>query len=361
MDDYMFKTSASSAGEEFSALFAERPAKLVYTTGKGPGILRKKTGRGFQYYFQGKKIADDSTLGRIRRLAIPPAWTRVWIAPNENAHLQAIGYDTKGRKQYKYHDLWTRQRNTNKFHRLLSFGEKLPLIRTRIEEDLSNHKLLENKVTALVISLIERTYIRIGNCEYRKLYGSYGISTMKDRHVEIRGDSLRFSFKGKKGISHEIAVRSRRLSRIVRACKEIPGDTLFQYYDPQGHRHPLGSEQVNRYIRETMGGDFSTKDFRTWAGTVNALVSLHKLGPGRTEAEKKRKVLQALDEVSRQLGNTRAVCKKYYVHPEIIRLYEDDTLEEYTKQLDRIEKTDGMTGWTKAERVLMNILKSCDH
>ncbi|GAB4091148.1 DNA topoisomerase IB [Flaviaesturariibacter terrae] len=336
---------------------AARAADLVYVSDQWPGIRRVKKGKGFSYSFKDSVVSDKSELERIRKLAIPPAWTNVWICPRANGHIQATGYDSRGRKQYRYHALWHELRNETKFHRLFEFGKLLPSLRLQLEEDLAGKELSDRKVMATVISLMERTYIRIGNSDYEKQNGSYGLTTLKDKHVRIDGDELRFSFTGKKGIDHDISLRNRRLAKAVQACRDIPGKELFQYYDGSGARKPIDSGMVNSYIKEATGGDFTAKDFRTWAGTLNVLRAFNAMGPAETEAECKKNTLAALDEVSHKLGNTRTVCRKYYVHPGVLRLYEEKQLHRYLRELDKIEAPDNLSGLTSEERVLMKILK----
>jgi DNA topoisomerase-1 len=338
-----------------------RAVRLVYVNDAMPGITRVRKGKGFAYLDAMRRRVDREHLMRIKKLAIPPAWTRVWICPLENGHIQATGYDMRKRKQYRYHALWSEARNETKFHRLLEFGKVLPAIRARVEQDLSRRELCREKVLAAVISVMERTYIRVGSEDYEKLYGSYGITTLKDKHVEVTGGSIRFSFVGKKKIAHSITLRNKRLAHIIKQCRDIPGQELFQYYDAEGARHGIDSGMVNDYIREAAGADFTAKDFRTWAGSMNLLRSLKSLenavsGSAGAGARKKN-VLAALDEVSKKLGNTRAVCRKYYVHPALIRLYEENALDRYLKELDSLEETDGITGLTSDEKVLMRVLK----
>jgi DNA topoisomerase-1 len=334
-------------------------ASLLYVTDTTPGILRARKGTGFSYVLGESVVRDAEVLLRIRKLAIPPAWTRVWICVKPNGHIQATGYDVRGRKQYKYHPQWSALRNETKFHRLLEFGKELPTLRKRLETDMSSTKLTREKVLATVVSLMERTFIRIGNSEYEKLYGSYGLTTMKDGHVNINGATIKFSFKGKKGIFHSITLKNKRLARIVKACRDIPGKELFQYFNEDGVRCSIDSGMVNDYIRETTGRDFSAKDFRTWAGSLSILSSFKTIGQGSSQSETKKNVLQALDEVSAKLGNTRTICKKYYVHPVIIRMYEEQTLEKYLKQLEADNGEDKELGdLTQDEKVLMKILRS---
>lgn len=337
---------------------AARAADLVYVSDQWPGIRRAKKGKGFSYTWRESALTDKNELERIRKLAIPPAWTEVWICPRANGHIQATGKDSRGRKQYRYHALWHELRNETKFHRLYEFGKLLPTLRLQLEEDLAQKELNERRVLATVVSLMERTYIRIGNADYEKQNGSYGLTTLKDKHVKIQGDQLRFSFTGKKGIDHDISLRNRRLARAVQACRDIPGKELFQYYDAEGHRKPIDSGMVNTYIKEATGGDFTAKDFRTWAGTLNALRAFSALGPADSESDCKKNTLAVLDEVSHKLGNTRTVCRKYYVHPGVIRLYEEKALDRYLGELDHIEEPDNLAGLTSEERVLMKILKT---
>ncbi|MBA4055037.1 MAG: DNA topoisomerase I [Marivirga sp.] len=336
---------------------AAEAASLQYVNDGIPGITRKKNGSGYTYRYQGSGVKDNSILGRIKKLAIPPAWTNVWICPKDDGHIQATGLDTKGRKQYKYHSQWHLIRNQTKFHHLYEFGKALPRLRGRIEKDICNPKLTKEKVLATVVSLMERTFIRVGNNEYEKLYGSYGLSTLKDSHVNIAGATLKFSFKGKKGIYYSVTLRNKRLARIVKACRDIPGKELFQYFNDDGIRCPIDSGMINNYIRESTGKDFSAKDFRTWAGTLSILCSFRSLGQAANQTEAKKNVFSALDEVSAKLGNSRSICRKYYVHPQIIQLYEEDNLQKYLGELDEIEKCDDVTDLTQEEKVLMKILK----
>jgi DNA topoisomerase I len=336
---------------------AAKAADLVYVNDHDPGINRLKKGKGFVYIYDNKPLKQAAEIARIRKLAVPPAWTNVWICPKENGHIQATGFDIRGRKQYRYHSAWNALRNETKFHRLYEFGKVLPSIRLKLEEDLAKKELSEEKVLATVVSLMERTYIRVGNDEYEKLNGSYGLTTLKDSHVKINGDNLLFSFKGKKGIEHNIPLKNKRLARMVKQCRDIPGKELFQYYDAEGNRKPIDSGMVNRYIKDASGGDFTAKDFRTWAGTLNIIRAFRSIGEAETESDCKKNIVAALEEVSKQLGNTRTVCKKYYVHPGIIKLYEEKNLLKSLGELDKIEQPDDLTGLTSEERVLMKILK----
>lgn len=331
---------------------------LVYLSDNVPGIERIKTNDGFEYQYEGKKVTDEETLLRIKRLVLPPAWENVWISPKENGHLQATGIDSKNRKQYKYHAYWNALRNHTKFYRLYHFGTVLPALRLKVEKDLSLTGLPVEKVLATVVSLMERTNIRIGNGSYEKANGSYGITTLKDRHVKINGTSIKFSFKGKKGVYHNIDIKSKRLAGIVKRCQDIPGKELFQYIDDDGTRRSIDSGMVNEYIKSIGDGDYTAKDLRTWSGTVHALLAFKELGLSETQTQSKKNIVAALDMVAEALGNTRTVCKKYYVHPLIISLYESKSIEKYLKHLDKIEEDDDKTDLTKEEKVLMEILKS---
>lgn len=337
---------------------AARVADLIYVSDQEPGIQRIRKGESFQYLFGQKKIRDAGQLTRIRKLAIPPAWENVWICPLDNGHIQATGLDLRKRKQYRYHTLWHTLRHETKFHRMYEFGKALPKLRLRLEQDISLKELNQEKVIALVISLMERTYIRIGNSGYEKLYGSYGLTTLKDRHVKVNGKTAIFSFKGKKGINHNISLHNKKLAKAIQACRDIPGKELFQYYTEAGDRRTIDSGMVNSYLKETMQMDFTAKDFRTWAGSLNILWAFKSLGDALTATESKKKVVEALDLVSEKLGNTRTVCKKYYVHPGLIQLYEENNLMHYLKGLDEIEEPDERSGLTTAEKVLMKILKA---
>lgn len=335
-----------------------RSVNLIYVNDSIPGIYRLRKGKGFAYVDDKKKLVKDEDILRIRKLVIPPAWERVWICSKANGHIQATGIDLRGRKQYKYHTLWNAVRNETKFHRLYEFGKSIPDLRLCLEKDLARKELGLEKVIATVISLMERTYIRIGNEDYEKLYGSHGITTLKDKHVKINGGEIKFSFRGKKGVEHAMTLKNKRLAKVVKQCRDIPGKELFQYYDEQGVRHSIDSGEVNSYIKEATQKEFTAKDFRTWAGSLSFLRSLKAFGEAVSEPEIKKNIVAALDEVSRKLGNTRTVCRKYYVHPKLIELYENKALRKYLDELDEIELTDHRKELTSDEKVLMKILKS---
>ncbi|MFL5472973.1 MAG: DNA topoisomerase IB [Gemmatimonadales bacterium] len=305
-------------------------AGLRYVSDTQPGIRRKRAGKGFVYVAtDGKTIRDAKELSRIRSLAIPPAYTDVWICPSPNGHIQATGRDARGRKQYRYHPKWREVRDETKFGRMLGFSQALPKIRARLERDLSLPGLPREKVLATVVRLLECTCIRVGNDEYAKSNRSYGLTTLQDRHVEISGSKLRFEFRGKSGKTHKVDLNDRRLARIVERCQDLPGEDLFQYLDDDDVRQTIGSGDVNEYIRDISGQEFTAKDFRTWAGTLLAIEALTKIGPFSTQRNAKSNVLKAIDKVAEQLNNTRSVCRKYYVHPAVLESYMEGNLLEH--------------------------------
>jgi DNA topoisomerase I len=304
-------------------------AGLRYVSDIQPGVRRKRAGKGFTYVGpDGKTIHDAAELARIRSLAIPPAYTDVWICPSPNGHIQATGRDARGRKQYRYHPKWREVRDETKFGRMLAFSEGLPAIRERVERDLSLPGLPREKVLATVVRLLESTCIRVGNDEYAKSNRSFGLTTLQDRHVEISGSNLRFEFRGKSGKVHKVDLNDRRLARIVQRCQALPGEDLFQYVDDDGVRQTVGSGDVNDYIREISGQEFTAKDFRTWNGTLLAVAALKEVGAWTSQRQAKSHVLRAIDRVAEQLNNTRAVCRKYYVHPAVFESYLAGTMLE---------------------------------
>ena len=336
---------------------AARAIQLVYVSCKDEGIERVTAGKGFKYILGNKRVTDKSTLKRIRSLVIPPAWRNVWICRIAEGHLQATGLDVRDRKQYRYHPLWNEIRNKTKFYRLPELGKLLPVIRQKLEADLALPGMPKNKVLAAVVSLMEKTGIRIGNEFYEKLYGSFGLTTLKDKHAEITGSKLKFCFRGKKGVEHTVSLKSRKLAKIVQNCRDLPGKELFQYIDEEGNRQRIDSGMVNDYIRSLAGEDFTAKDFRTWCGTVAALSAIIENGLAE-ELDSKKKVIAVLDKVSEQLGNTRTVCKKYYVHPSLLEMYEDGKLEKWLAK-----KENGSSGETKllpVEKKLVNILETLE-
>jgi DNA topoisomerase I len=334
-------------------------SNIVYVKSDSKGISRIKKGKGFAYIYDDKPLKEKEQIERIRKLAIPPAWTNVWICSLPNGHIQATGFDKMQRKQYRYHPLWNAMRDETKFHRLYEFGRALPKIRARVEEDYKRKDLCLEKVVALVVSLMERTYIRIGNSSYEKMYGSYGLTTLKDKHVAVEGSSIRFCFKGKKGIDQLVTIRNKKIANTILACRDIPGRELFQYFDEEGNRKSIDSGMVNQYIKDAAGGmEFTAKDFRTWAGSLNMLWAFKSIGETMSDSDSKKKIVEALDKVSKKLGNTRTVCKKYYVHPGLIKLYEDNSLKQYLDKLEEIESPEITGELTVSEEILMKILKS---
>jgi DNA topoisomerase I len=303
-----------------------RAVRLFYVSDAEPGIQRVRHGKTFRYTFKGKPVKDPATLHRIRALVLPPAWKNVWICARANGHLQATGLDARNRKQYRYHTSWSAVRSLTKFYRLSEFGNTVCEMRARLKKDLSLSGLPQNKVLAIVVSLMDCTGARPGSSAYEKLYGSFGLTTLKDSHVKVEGSDITFCFKGKKGVTQKIGLRNQRLARLVRQCKEIPGKELFQYYDKDGMRRCIDSGMVNQYLREISGKEFTAKDFRTWAGTVRALCAFRQCGRAETITAARKNIVTVLDDVARHLGNTRTVCKKYYVHPLVIQLYEQGKL-----------------------------------
>jgi DNA topoisomerase-1 len=303
-----------------------KAAGLRYVTDDAPGISRHKAGKGFIYRSPGgKMIREDAELRRIRSLAVPPAWRDVWICPLANGHLQATGRDARGRKQHRYHPEWRAIRDQNKYDKLLSFARQLPAIRRQVRKDLALPGLPRAKVLATVIRLLETGMIRVGNEEYARQNNSFGLATLRNRHVDVSGQTIRFEFRGKSGVRHAFDLKDRALARIIRQCRDLPGQELFQYIDEDGERCTIGSGDVNDYLRAVAGDDFSSKDFRTWAGTVLAARSLSEVYSSTGKITKKA-ITQAIESVAKQLGNTVAVCRKCYIHPAIIDAYKAGAL-----------------------------------
>ena len=324
----MVAVAVETNGEQSLADPAEaaRAARLRYVSDAVAGITRRRAGKGFTYVGpDGKRVDDPETLARIRALAIPPAWTDVWICPYPNGHLQAVGRDARRRKQYRYHATWREVRDEAKFDGLVDFARALPTIRRRVARDLSADGLPKERVVATIVRLLDTLWMRIGNPEYARENESFGLATMRDEHVRVSGARIRFSFRGKAGKEHDLDLEDPRLARIVRRCRDLPGQELFQYLDEAGPR-PIVSDDVNEYLRETTGRGFTSKEFRTWAGTVLAATALRLAGGFRSQREAKRKVTRAIEAVADQLGNTPAVCRASYVHPAIIEAYLDDEL-----------------------------------
>jgi DNA topoisomerase-1 len=310
-----------------------KEAGLRYVTDARPGILRKRCVKGFRYVGpEGKAVRDKETLARIRSLVIPPAWKSVWICTDPRGHLQATGRDAKGRKQSRYHPRWRVVRDETKYEKMLLFGTALPRIRERVEEDLALPGLPRNKVLATIVRLMERTLMRVGNEEYARENKSYGLTTLRCKHVHVAGSNVTFKFRGKSGVLHEVGVQDRRLARVVARCQDIPGYELFQYLDDTGEPHTIDSMDVNDYLREISNEDFTAKDFRTWAGTVLASMALREFEAFQSETQAKRNVVQAIKAVAQRLGNTPAVCRKCYVHPAVLEGYFAGTLARAVKK-----------------------------
>lgn len=301
----------------------EAPPGLTWCSDDNAGLSRRRSAKGFAYLDRdGKALKDAKTLDRIRALAIPPAWTDVWICPRATGHIQATGRDVKGRKQYRYHDDWSRHASQTKFERLPAFARALPKLRDRVEADLGNRGFTREKALATAVRLLEITLIRVGNAQYAKQNRSYGLTTLHKRHLEVDGTALIFAFKGKSGVEHEVRVRDRRLARVVRAMRDLPGQALFKYRDDEGVLRPISSDDVNAYIRDAIGEDFSAKDFRTWAGTVSAARALRDTEPPTSPTDAKRKITVCVKAVAGLLGNTPTVCWSSYVHPAVFDLFE---------------------------------------
>ncbi|MCK9494374.1 MAG: DNA topoisomerase IB [Dehalococcoidia bacterium] len=326
-------------------------AKLRHVTDAAPGITRDRTKAGFAYRGpDGDRVTDEETLVRIRSLVIPPAWEDVWITLEPRGHLQATGRDARGRKQYRYHELWRASRDESKFGNMVAFGQALPRLRRRVEEDLRRRGTPREKVVATVVRLLDVTGIRVGNAEYARENKSYGLTTFRTRHADVDTNGIVFTFRGKSGIERSIDVRDRRLARIVRQCKEIPGYELFQYLDEDGERRSVSSQDVNDYIREATGAQFTAKDFRTWWGTVLAATALAEATEPTSETRAKQEVAQAIKHVAGVLGNTPAVCRKAYVHPAVIEAYERD---------ERMPSSRASRWLSAEERGTLALLRGC--
>ena len=339
------------------AMDAAEGAGLRYVTDDGPGYTRKPNGEDFDYFDdEGKPIQDDQQLLRLKRLAIPPAWTDVWICPAANCHIQATGRDARRRKQYLYHERWREVRDENKYDRMIAFGKALPKIRRRVARDLKLSGLPRNKVLATVVQLLERTFIRIGNEEYARDNKSFGLTTMKDRHVEVKGSKLRFRFRGKSGKEHEVDVTDRQIAKIVGKLQDLRGQDLFQYLDDDGKVRDVTSQDVNEYLREITGEDFSAKDFRTLAGTVLTAIALNAQEEFETKKQAKTNISTAIKGVAKILGNTPAICRKCYVHPAIFESYLSRKSIDGLKQMteEAMEDVDLLSG----EAAVLKFLES---
>jgi DNA topoisomerase I len=335
-----------------------KAARLRYVTDQTPGIRRRRSGKSFLYVgADGKRIRDPGELRRFRLLAIPPAWRDVWICPAANGHLQATGRDAKGRKQHRYHARWREVRDATKYHRMLEFARILPAIRRKVEQDLRLPGLRRDKILATVIRLLETSMIRVGNEEYRRQNNSFGLATLRSRHVNVSGATIRFEFRGKSGVQHALDLTNRRLAIIIKQCQELPGQELFQYIGEDGQRSTIDSADVNEYLRQIAGDGFSSKDFRTWAGTVCAARQLAQFESSPTQAARKKNIQRAIESVAKELGNTKAVCRKCYIHPGLIEAYTDGSLSQLVNRQARKRPTITSHGLTPEEAAVLALLK----
>ncbi len=335
-----------------------KAAGLQYVSDQKPGIRRTRSGKGFTYHdAEGRLIRDNQVLGRIRSLAIPPAWTDVWISPSANGHLQASGRDARGRKQYRYHTRWRQARDETKYGRMMAFARALPAIRAEVERDLAVPGLPRRKVIATLVRLLETTLIRVGNEEYARENKSFGLTTLRDQHVKVTGSNIRFQFRGKAGKYHVVDLTDRRLAGIVKKCQDLPGQELFQYLDEDGTQQTIDSSDVNEYLRQVAGEEFTAKDFRTWAGTVLAALALEEFKNFDSKAEAKRNVVRAIEQVAKLLGNTPTVCRKCYVHPAIFDAYQDGLVLDALKRRTEQEMNRSLKGLRPEEAAVLALLQ----
>jgi DNA topoisomerase-1 len=332
-----------------------KSAGLRYDSDARPGIMRKRWRTGFRYFdAEGAQVHEPETLARIKSLVVPPAWNDVWICPNPKGHLQATGRDARGRKQSRYHPRWREVRDETKYERMMAFGAALPTIRERVEQDLAQPALPQEKILAAIVRLMETTLIRVGNVEYAKQNQSYGLTTMRGKHVRVDGSTITFKFQGKSGVRHTVDINDRRLARIIQRCQDIPGYELFQYVDGEGQHHTIDSADVNDYLRETTNQYFTAKDFRTWTGTVLACTKLHELDVFESETEAKKNVVEIVKAVAARLGNTPSVCRKCYVHPVVIDAYMRGA---FTKTVRKPQSEESLRGLLWNEIVLMKLMQ----
>jgi DNA topoisomerase I len=331
-------------------------AGLRYVNDAQPGIHRRRRGKGFQYNdAEGKAVRDKETLARIKSLVIPPAWSDVWICQNPKGHLQVTGRDARGRKQSRYHPRWREVRDETKYERMTIFGSILPTIRERVEQDLSLPGMPRQKILATIVRLMEATLIRVGNEEYARENHSYGLTTMRNKHVEVEGSTVSFKFQGKSRVRHSVDIRDRRIAKIIQRCQDIPGYELFQYIDKEGGHHTIDSVDVNDYLREVSGQDFTAKDFRTWAGTVLACTVLQEFEAFESQTQAKKNVVQAIKDVAARLGNTPTVCRKSYVHPVVLDTYFSGAMIKTVKQ--KVEQETAPQALRDEEVALLQLLQ----
>ena len=337
---------------------AAQEAGLRYVSDDQPGYTRKRNGDGFVYFdTEGKPIRDEQRVLRINRLAIPPAYRDVWICPSSNGHLQATGRDDRGRKQYRYHERWREVRDENKYEKMLIFGETLGKIRRRVKKDMALRGLPRNKVLATVVQLLETTFIRVGNEEYARENKSFGLTTMRNRHVDVKGSTVSFNFRGKSGIAHEREVEDPRVAKVIRKLTDLPGQELFQYVDDEGEAHNVSSQDVNEYLQEISGEEFTAKDFRTWAGTVMAAIALNEVGAFENKTQAKKNVRDAVHAVAKVLGNTPAVCRKCYVHPIVLETYLGGAAIEGLKKRAEETLVESLEDLSSAEAAVLAFLR----
>jgi len=344
---------------------AAKAAGLRYVTDQQPGYRREKRGDGFRFLTpEGRVLKDKEALARIKSLVIPPAWTDVWITTHANGHLQCTGRDARGRKQSRYHPHWREARDETKYEKMAAFAKALPGIRRRVAHDLALPGLSREKILATIVRLMEETHIRVGNEEYARTNGSYGLTTMRTKHVEVRGTKIKFSFQGKSRVHHTIDLQDRRLAKILKQCSDLPGYELFQYVDDEGNRHSIDSSDVNGYLSEITGEHFTAKDFRTWAGSVLAADLLSEFAPAGTLTQAKKNVVQAIAQVAAQLGNTPSVCRKCYVHPAVLERYlgnistaEADAKLDKAIAHERKAVAQHTAALRREEKALLNLLK----
>jgi DNA topoisomerase-1 len=334
-------------------------AGLRYVSDDEPGIRRRRAGKGFCYLRpDGSRLSDPRGVARIRALVIPPAWTDVWICPFADGHIQATGRDARRRKQYRYHTRFRELRESTKYEHVVAFAETLPTIRAKVLEDMGRRGLPREKVLATVVHLLETTLIRVGNDDYAKQNKSYGLTTLKNRHVEIDGSEIRFQFAGKSGKQWSLTVRNRRVAKVIKACQELPGQRLLQYLDEDGTRRDVTSGDVNAYLKDVSGLDITAKDFRTWAGTVLATLALHDVGTFTSMAEAKRNLRAAIAQTAARLGNTAAICRKCYVHPDVLKLYLDGELALDIKSASAQDTSNRSVGLIPEEAAVLALLRS---
>ncbi len=338
---------------------AAEHAGLTYVSDERPGLRRRKAGKGFSYVGpDGGKVRDAAVLKRIKSLAVPPAWTDVWICPRANGHIQATGRDARGRKQYRYHARFREVREGTKYQHMLAFAESLPAIRKKVSDHLALRGLPREKVLATVVQLLEATLIRVGSDEYARQNKSYGLTTLKTRHVEVNGSELRFNFKGKSGKVWRLGIRDRRIAKVIRACQDLPGQELFQYVDESGEARDVTSSDVNAYLREISGEDITAKDFRTWHGTVLAAMALQEFEKFDSQAGAKKNIKEAIQQVAARLGNTPTICRKCYIHPEILTTYIEGSLLLEVKKKVESELREDLPGLKPEEAAVLTLLQA---